>query len=277
MTHYDVLGVPATATQDQIKKQYRKLSLDFHPDRPNGNAAKFKEINEAYENLFDPRKRKQYDASLHPMPDIFDIIFNKQGGFSPEMLFQQSPFSPDMFQSLMKPPLLLMTVSITLDQSFTGCTIPIPIERWVQNRQMKQLEQETVYIDIPRGIDANECILIQNKGNMGQDGALGDVRIAFTIVNNTKLERKGLDLWYTHDITLKESLCGFSFDVDYLEGKSFKINNPTGHIVSPSFKLIQANMGMVRGDHTGQLIISFNILFPKTLSEDTITQLNLLL
>lgn len=276
MSLYEVLGVPPTATQDQIKKQYRKLSLEFHPDRPNGNAAKFKDINEAYENLFDDKKRRQYDASLRPMSGIFDMIFNNQG-FSPEMLFQQHSFSPDIFQNLMKPPPLMVNVSITLDQSFTGGTIPISIERWIHSQQMKQLQQETVYIDIPRGIDANECLLIQNKGNMGPDGELGDVRLSFTIVNNTKLERRGLDLWYTHDITLKESLCGFSFDVDYLEGRSFTVNNPPGNIVSPNFKLVKPNMGMTRGEHTGNIIISFNVVFPKTLTENVMAELNKLL
>ena len=93
MSFYEILGLPKQASQDKIKKQYRKLSLEFHPDRPNGNATKFKEINEAYELLSDEKKRKQYD---HEPLDFM------------EMLFQPDMFSKDMFPNMMfhmmKPP-----------------------------------------------------------------------------------------------------------------------------------------------------------------------------
>ena len=58
--YYKTLGVENTATKEQIKKAYRKLSLQFHPDRPNGNAEKFKQINEAYETLNDEQKKRMY-------------------------------------------------------------------------------------------------------------------------------------------------------------------------------------------------------------------------
>jgi curved DNA-binding protein len=274
MSFYETLGVPNTATQDQIKKQYRKLSLECHPDRPNGNAAKFKEINEAYENLSSDIKRKQYDASLQPMPDLFEMLF-KGGG-----MFAQGPqmFQPEvMFQSFMKPPPLVMTTTITLDQAYDGCSIPISIERWIQTRQIKQLQQETYYVDIPKGIDSNECMLIQNKGNMGPDGELGDIRLSFTIVNNTKMERRGLDLFYVHAISLKESLCGCSFSFEHLHGKGITINSPKGNIIAPSYKREVDDMGMKRGECTGKLIISVNVIFPETLDALVIDKLNELL
>lgn len=272
MSFYEVLGVPPTATSDQIKKQYRKLSLEHHPDRPTGNAAKFKEINEAYENLSTDSKRKQYDVSLHPMPDIFEMLF-KGGGMG--MFSQGQPmFQPEaMFQSYMKPPPLVMNATITLDQAYEGCNIPISIDRWIQTRQIKQLQQETFYIDIPKGIDSNECILIQNKGNMGPDGELGDVRLSFTITNPTKMERRGLDLLYVHNISLKEALCGCSFSFTHLHGKVMTINSPKGNIISPSYKREVENRGMKRGECTGKLIISVNVLFPETLEESVLDKL----
>lgn len=259
MSFYDILGVPKQATQEQIKKQYRKLSLEFHPDRPGGNANKFKEINEAYEVLSDEKKRKQYD---HEPIDLMDMIF------PPDMF-------PNFMFHIMKPPPLNITVNISLDQAYTGCKLPIKIERWIHMNHVKQCEQETCYIDIPQGIDSNECIMIPQKGNMGPDGAMGDVRLIIQVKPHL-LERNGLDLLYNHPITLKEALCGFQFELNYLQGKTYQIKNPKGNIVSPSYKNTIAGMGMKREGQTGNLVISFQIQFP-SLSEEKIDALEKLL
>lgn len=258
MTLYDILGVPSNATMDQIKKQYRKMSLEFHPDRPGGNASKFKEINEAYEQLYDDKKRKQYDQVQEP--DLFDFLSPMFGSFH-----------------LLRTPPLDVMVEITLDQAFTGGKIPVTIDRWIHVQHVKQSERETLYIDIPRGVDTNEWMLIANRGNMGPTGELGDVRVIFTIKNTTKMERKGLDLWYTHSITLKEALCGFSFQLEYLRGQILQLNNPAGNIVSPYYKKIMPEMGMKREDQTGNLVLAFMIQFPTTLPESSIESLRSLL
>lgn len=270
MTYYAVLGVPENAPVEQIKKQYRKLSLEHHPDRPTGNEAKFKELNEAYETLSDDVRRKEYDDSLRPKPPM-DIF---------EMFFKNDPFMGGpamMFQHIMKPPPMMMTLHISLDQAYTGCKLPVKIERWIHVNHIKHLEVETIYIDVPQGIDANECFIVTNKGNMGPDGSLGDVRLNVQVSNPTKLERKGIDLWYTHDITLKEALCGFSFDLQYLQGQSLRVTNTKGNLVHPTYKKIIPQMGMKRDSQVGNLVIQFNVLFPSSLSEEVIRQLETLL
>jgi DnaJ-class molecular chaperone len=284
MTHYSVLGVPENATPEQIKKQYRKLSLELHPDRPGGDANKFKIINEAYETLSDDQRRKQYDRELHPQDvNIFDMMF----GGDPFMHGMPMPGMPGMpgmpphmnvmFQHIMKPPPMTITTNITLEQAYTGCKLSIVIERWVHHNQIKQLETETCYIDFPPGIDSNECLLLPNKGNMGPDGCLGDVRIMVQVANHSKLVRRGLDLYYTHTISLKEALCGFSFEVDYLQGKSFTINNTPGNIVQPNYKKVVPQLGMKRESSVGNLIIEFNIKFPTSLPQETLNTLSSLL
>jgi DnaJ-class molecular chaperone len=277
-TLYSILGVSENATPDQLKKQYRKLSLEYHPDRPGGDANKFKLINEAYETLSDDQRRKQYDRELHPQDiNIFDMMF---GGGDPFMMHGMPGMPPHvnvMFQQIMKPPPLTINATITLDQAFTGCKLSIVIERWVHHNQIKQLETETCYIDIPQGIDSNECLLLPNKGNMGPDGTLGDVRIMIQVMNTTRLSRRGLDLYYQHTISLKEALCGFSFELEYLQNKSFSITNQAGNIVQPNYKKVVPNLGMKRESSVGNLIIEFNIKFPTSLPEETITTLSTLL
>ena len=261
MSLYDLLGVPSNASMEQIKKQYRKLSLEFHPDRPGGNAAKFKEINEAYEQLYDDTKRNQYDQTQRT-PDLFEFL---------------SPMFNQPFMQMMRSPPLDVMLELTLDQAFTGGKIPVTIERWVHIQNVKQSEREKIYVDIPRGVDTHECMLIAGRGNMGPTGELGDVRIIFLVKNNTKMERRGLDLWYTHNITLKEALCGFTFQLEYLRGQTLQLNNPAGNIVSPYYKKIMPEMGMNRDDQNGNLVIAFNVQFPTVLSETAIETIKTLL
>ena len=277
MTHYETLQVPSDSPSDVIKKNYRKLSLDCHPDRPNGNAAKFKELNEAYETLSDPKKRKQYDASMNqsamsPEQAIIDMLFKANhgmggGGMGGGM---DSMFPPPMFFHTVnvKPPPLVVTLSITLDQAFTGCSLPVEIERNIFEHRSKRVETETCYVDVPAGIDNNEIIVIERKGHVNPDYEVGDVKVVIQIDNPTKLVRSGLDLVYTHAITLKEALCGFSFELEFLQGKQLKIANQEGNIVTPQLRKTIPNMGMKRDHRQGALIITFNIGFPVSLTPE---------
>jgi DnaJ-class molecular chaperone len=276
-THYDTLKVPQDANADTIKKQYRKLSLDHHPDRPSGNSAKFKELNEAYEVLSDPKKRREYDASFHPSPEhaIFEMLFKGNGavdmfsmGGPPPMFFHQPPVR-------LAP--VIVHLRLTLDQAFAGCSVPVELQRTIYEGRSKRLETETLYVDVPAGIDNNEVIVVEQKGNVGPDYEVGDVRVVVQIDNPTKMVRNGLDLIYTHPLTLKDALCGFTFELEYLNGKQLKIANQEGNIVTPQLKKTIPNMGMKRDHRQGALIIMFAIQFPPTLTLEQIETLKTVL
>ena len=293
---YDIIGVNKDATPDHIKKQYRKLSLELHPDRPNGDTSKFELLNEAYETLSDKDKRRHYDMrQRHPfrgecstqqgapdMPqELFDMLFNPMNGglftgdnpqvkvFHGGMPMPMSmPMSMPMHNA--KPPPIDIKLEITLDQAYTGCSTPIQVERWAFHNETKVSETETCYIDVPAGIDSNEIIVVPNKGHGSIHGLVGDVRVSISIDNTSKMIRNGLDLIYSHTISLKEALCGFTFDMEYLQGRIIKINNSSGSIISPNYKKTVPKMGFKRGTNQGNLIIEFDIVFPASLTEEQI-------
>lgn len=284
-SYYDILNVSQQSSPDEIKKNYRKLSLEFHPDRPNGNAEKFKKISEAYETLSNPQLRQKYDMSLmHPnLPNMnsfdpfMDMIFNMHGMningmhgmHSMNGMHGMNGMPNTTFvnlSSLFKPPTINMELNVTFEQSYNGSSIPVNIERKVGPQQ---IELETIYVNIPKGIDNDEIIMVENKGNRGHNGQLGDIKIIIKLVNSSinGLTRQGLDILYTHTITLKEALCGFNIDFDYINDQKFKIQNQE-HIINPTYKKIIPNLGFTRGENKGNLIINFNIIFPTQLTSD---------
>ena len=72
---------------------------------------------------------------------------------------------------------------------------------------------------------------------------------------------------------MKEALCGFSFYMEYLDERTFKIDNSNGVVISPGYKKVIPRLGMVRGDHTGNLIIIFTVTFPERLTKEQIEKI----
>lgn len=295
---YEILGINKSATQEEIKKAYRKLSLELHPDRNNGSdesTEKFKKISNAYETLGDEEKRKMYDmrdnnfnnigVGLDPN-EIFNFfsqnIFGKMGQ---HVNMRHGPFPngsgffnveggvESIRQSLNKPMPIMKSLEITLTKSYVGCTLPLEITRWVNENGIKREETETIYINIPKGVDNNELIILRDKGHIINDSIKGDIKIFINVKNDTEFIRTGLDLVLNKTISLKEALCGFSFDMKYLDGKIFKINNGNGNVIGFNYKKVIPDMGMKRDNHIGNIIINFTIVFPEKLTSEQVESL----
>jgi DnaJ family protein A protein 2 len=138
-------------------------------------------------------------------------------------------------------------------------------------------EKETLYVPIPKGIDDGEIIILKDKGNIINEQCKGDVKVFIKIINKTDIKRLGLDLIYEKKISLKDALCGFSFEIKYINDKMYTLNNNSGNIVCPGYKKIIPNMGLTRDNATGNLIIIFHIVFPEKLTEEQINKLKTVL
>lgn len=287
-------------------------------NRSSDSAEKMKQINEAYNVLSDRSKRRQYDLEQdmgnnpfsffshatgmpfmkHPhtmnetnddMNDLFASLFGNimhanmgsempnirvfHGGMpTPENLFGKQGMQ------FFKPDPVNIYVTITLEQAYNGCTLPINIKRWIMIGETKINEEETTYVNIYEGIDDNEIITLEEKGNVNSEQIKGDVKVIIHINNNSSFERQGLDLLYTKQISLKEALCGFSFELEHINQKKLSFNNKSNiSIIKPNYRKKVPNMGMKRKDVIGNLIVAFHIEFPEKLSDEQMETLSSIL
>ena len=298
--YYQVLGVSENATGDEIKKAFRKLSMKHHPDK-GGSESKFKEINEAYQTLGDPEKREMYkmkQKGFNPFgmnmagmgdPNIDPILrmffgnngfpgmgsMGGMGGMPNVQIFRNG--KPVNMQTFQKPEPIMKQITIELNHSYTGVNIPVEIERWIIVNNQKKIEKEKLYIQIPKGVDSGEIIIIKDKGNIVNENIKGDIKIYINVNNNTEFKREGLNLVLSKNISLKESLTGFKFDIKHLNGKTYTINNDAGNIIPNDFVKEINSLGLKRGDIVGNLLIKFKVQFPEKLSEHQIEKLKKIL
>jgi len=321
-SYYKTLGVSENASQDDIKKAYRKMSLKYHPDKNQGDPTAentFKKINEAFQVIGDVNERKKYDmqnsnpfmrmnsmggfggAEFDNINDLFANIFfagmpgmpgamggmpgGMHGAMHGAMPFGSNPnirvfhngIPVNISQNLQKPIPIIKTVTINIEQVLTGANVPVEIERWIVENGQKIFEQETLYVTVNKGVDDNEIIILREKGNVLAETCKGDVKVFIKIENTSNFQRRGLDLILIKTISLKEALCGFSFELKYINNKVYTINNNSGNIIKPGYEKVIPNMGLTRDGHTGNLIIVFQVDFPINLEEQTIKALKDLL
>lgn len=306
--YYDILGVSKDASEQEIKKAYRTLSLEFHPDRnPSAEATeKFQQIGEAYETLSDPQKKEEYDFEQehghgrgqgfpfgqgghpfgnmggHDIHDIFNMMFSGGGGGFPGGGFPGGGF-PGMGPNIrifhngipvvQKPAPIQKEITITLEQAFNGIpSIQIVIDRVVVVQQIQGNETDTLTISIPAGINDGETLVLQEKGHIIQDKVKGDFHLLIKVQPHSAFSRSGMDLLYKKTLTLKESLCGFSLEIPHLSSKMLRINHSaTSHVIKPKERKTIPGYGMIKnGSNTGNLIIEFDVSFPDKLTEEQI-------
>ena len=280
--YYKVLGVEKSATQEEIRKAYRKLAKKYHPDINKDDPQakeRFQEINEANEVLGDSEKRKKYDeyGENWRHADEFEaqrrqyrnnsngnFDFGGFGGFGDFSGNEgnASGFS-DFFEQLFgsgfnrrqpkKGKDLQATLSITLQEAAT------------EHKQTFSINNENIRITVPAGINDGQKIKIKGRGELF-NGVRGDLYITFRIEPDAHFTRNGNDLYTTQSIDLYTMLLGGDIIVPSLTGHA-KVNIKPG--TQPDSKLRLRGKGMPeykKAGIYGDLIITLKVVLP-TLDE----------
>ena len=294
--YYETLGVPRTATQDDLKKAYRKLARKYHPDvskLPDAEA-RFKDINEANEVLKDPEKRAAYDQmgsnwksgqEFQPPPN-WDAGFEFRGGESPGGGFGASPFggegldASDFFESLFGKrargggaPRRSATlqgedhhakVLIDLEDVFHGA------ERSISLRMPKEspdgrvtLEERRLDVHIPKGIRAGQHLRLAGQGAPGSGGApAGDLYLEIEFKPHPRFRVDGADLYVDLPLSPWEAALGATVEAATPDG-AVQLTIPKGSAAGRKLRLKGRGLPSAkRGGTAGDLYAVLSIALP---------------
>ena len=203
-------------------------------------------------------------------------------GFPGIRIFHQTsmPSHQHSFQ-ISKPEPITKIINIDLSQVLEDSVISVEFEKWTVENGNKLHSFESLQVQIPQGVENNEVITLPEKGNVVCEFGMvmrGDIQIIVQVQNNSPYQRNGLDLLIEQEVTFKQSLCGFSLQLKYINGNEYTLNNTKGTIIQHESSKIIPNLGlkrMVNGiPHIGKLIITFKITNIPVLTDTQLAKLN---
>ena len=264
---YKILGVDKKATPDEIKKKYRSLARDLHPDKNQGNTAledKFKAVSEAYDILSDSKKRAEYDEAR--------AMFERGGFRAPTggANFQGGDFSDifgggnpqDIFANLFggggrrgprKGSDLQTEATITFKEAVFGTTLDLKLNTDGNGPQ-------NISARVPAGVNDGAKIRVKGKGAPGEAGP-GDLFIQLHVKPHPIFGRKGENLTLTLPVTFAEAALGADIKVPTLAGDDVTVRIAPG---TPNGRTLRVKgRGVVKGSTTGDLLVTVEVQVPQ--------------
>lgn len=284
--YYKILGIEKKASEDEIKKAYRKLAMKYHPDHTKGNKAaeeKFKKISEAYAVLSDKEKRQQYDTygsagfqQRFSQEDIFrgfdlNSIFREFGfgGGSGGGGFRfssgnESPFSgrrQRQSRTQMKGSDLIYELSLSLSEIATGTSKVISLQHGDQN--------EKITVKIPKGMVTGKKIRLAGKGEKSQyGGPPGDLFIRSKLIADPVFSVQEYDLSIIREVKLSEAILGTTVAVPTVYGKELNLKIPPGTKHKTKMRLPEQGLPSMKDSNNGDLFVNIHVQIPKVLTDE---------
>ena len=272
--YYALLGVDRDASQKDIKKSFRKLARDFHPDANEGDSSaesKFKEVNEAYDVLGNEDSRKEYDHARDMGyfvggPGWHPATGSRRGPFRRDRCRRgvrlSTVFSGQRLSDLFGQPLnrrqagrdVAADLQLSFHDAIAGVTKQVNIDG------------NTFKVKIPKGIDDGTRIRLKGRGGPGmRGGPPGDAYVTVRVPNHPLFARSGRNLRLSVPITFAEAALGAEIEVPTLDG-SVRLRIPAGTKTGKTFRV--SGRGVETAKERGDLLVSVEVTVPKDLTDE---------
>ena len=288
--YYDVLGVQRDATQDDIKKAFRRLAAKYHPDA-GGDEKKFAEVSEAYTVLSDEQKRREYDQMLlfggipgadfggsggrgrgygysgtaGSWQDIFDNISNGEGAFAGFDFSQLFGGQGGPRQASTRPAKggdLTMTIDVTAEEAFAGA------QRKVTYTIPSTGERQTLTVKVPAGAVDGGKLRYRGRGEFGANGGeRGDLVITTRVAEHPVFKRDGADVRMELRSSIWEASLGAEVDVPTPDGTTCRLKIPAGTQDGKTFRFRDLGAPNVKRQGVrGALFVTVRVKVPTRLT-----------
>ena len=263
MSYYDILGVNETASQDDIKKAYKKLAMKYHPDR-GGDNKKFQEISQAYDTLSDPQKKSQYDAERngfgHPFGDVGGFgNFGDMFGFHFGHGFASN--------NRRKNKDLGLRISISFKQSYLGTQVEAQYNT-------PSGRKRTVIIEVPPGVQSGQMLRFAGLGDDSiPNFPPGNLNVTVMVEADPEWYRRDNDLCKELSISWLEAMTGCTKEIKCLDGSVMPLKIRPGiqhgqEFASAGRGFKDSNFGRI-----GALVIIVKVVIPSVTDQNTIQKL----
>ena len=289
---YEVLGVSRQADADEIKRAYRKLAKQHHPDRNRGDAAaesRFKEVQHAYSILKDPEKRAQYDqfgevgagdfrtdpsgrrvytwgggsqVNVEDLEELFGAFGGGGHGNPFESFFRQTGVGRKRARRVpRRGDDLRRRINLSFAQAIKGVSIEVDVRGDRNGRK-----RETIEVRIPPGVEDGKQIRVRGKGMSGQNGGPpGDLYLVCAVRPDEHYTRSGRDVLLEVPVTVTEAVLGAKIDVPTLDGP-VTLNVPPGTSSGTKLRLKGRGVPAHGRSPAGDQLVIVRVMVPQKLT-----------
>lgn len=256
---YNILGVAKTASQDEIKKAYRKLASKHHPDK-GGDTATFQKIQTAYDTLSDDQKRKEYD---NPQPE-YRFNTGNMGGF--EDIFNQFGFGPMGMgrrqQQVRRNNSITIQVKMNLKEVFEGKDV-------LGSIRLPSGKEQALQIKIPRGVKNGDQIKYQGLGDDSIPNIpRGDLIAQIVELPDRRFVRDGANLFMEANITVFDAVVGTTVIVDTIADSKLEISVPVGIQSGQMINCRGHGLPEAQSNNRGNMFVKINVRTPVNIAEE---------
>jgi len=269
MTYYEILGVAKDANPDEIKKAYRKLASQHHPDK-GGDKSKFQEIQQAYDTLSDAGRRQQYDMQQNGFGGHPGAQFHWHGADMNQDLgeiFRSFGFGGNPFEFHHRPQ--------QRRNKDLRVEIPIPLVSTLEEQtktvsvQTTNGHRETVEVKIPRGITSGTNIKYPNLGdNFFNTLPRGDLYVQIFVAPAENFSIAGIDLYSKFSVNCLLAITGGDVLITSLDNREFLLTVPPGTQPGTKFRIANQGLYQLNSSIRGNLYLEMAVSIPQNLSID---------